>query len=472
MRQPGIHARILVSAIFLISVATFALAVKGISISQDFINQKYKEHLSLLVTYLAKNVEVAILVNDKTWLNRLSANLLSEERDITRIVISKESGDVLVDIGKKSDGSLSCIKVMVVPQKPVDINMLFSEEGLNVLSGKLREKPIGSVAIFYSSSAVWQLIEVIKRQFLGFALVIVCLAGIIFYFISRSIVSEIRKLAKAARQVAEGDFGLRLLPGALPEARLLAEGFNTMLDSIAAQNHALVKAEHELMRRDFLAEMGKFSLMVAHEVKNPLAIIKSSLDILKKDYAQETNQLMIEYIDDEVRRLNTLIENFLIFARPAKPVFAAIDANSLLADLIARLPLMNQVKGVVAQKIPDAVCLVKADSDLLTRVLTNLVSNAVDASEGSVDQILIEAGEDADEWMVSVSDRGMGIHDDDLGKIFEPFFTTKAKGCGLGLAFAYQVVRSHGGRLSAENREGGGAIFRIFLPKLKKDGEH
>jgi signal transduction histidine kinase len=264
--------------------------------------------------------------------------------------------------------------------------------------------------------------------------------------------------------VARGNLDLRVKPGNLPETRELAEAFNAMLDSLQKSNSALEKASQEMVRQKTLAEMGKFSLMIAHEVKNPLGIIKSSLDLLKQDMNLSSENTMVSYMEDEIQRMNRLIEDFLEFARPASPNCRETDMNMLIKECVTRFEL--QLKGVPASfqlTLPDHSCYLNIDPDLMTRVLSNIIKNALEITSGK-GTINIFAETCNNEWRCRITDQGPGISPADLDKIFEPFYTTRAKGTGLGLAFASQVVSGHNGLITAGNLNSGGACFTITLP--------
>jgi signal transduction histidine kinase len=282
--------------------------------------------------------------------------------------------------------------------------------------------------------------------------------------ISRSIVLDVTRLADAVRKVGRGDLGLRTEPGNLPETRELAMAFNTMLDSLAGHREALVKANQEMARHQALAELGKFSLMIAHEVKNPLGIIKISFDFLKRDLEIPQDNAMVEYIEDEIVRLNGLIEEFLLFARPAKPTFRPVDLNGMAKEMIDRVALQNTESDVVLETdLPQSLCEIFADPDLLTRALGNIVKNAYEANDGK-GVVSISARLEKGEWVLEVSDDGPGIPQENLEQVFEPFFTTKSKGTGLGLAFSKQILIAHRGTITARNRERGGATFEARIP--------
>jgi signal transduction histidine kinase len=290
---------------------------------------------------------------------------------------------------------------------------------------------------------------------------------LIFYFISRSIVAPLTYLARMVRQVSYGDTELRVHPGSLPETRELALAFNDMLDSLEKSQVALRKAHTMMSRQATLAEIGKFSMIIAHEVKNPLSIINSSLNVMKTELSIPDNHLMMQYINDEIKRLNRLIEDFLMFARPSKPRFQLADLNQMLEHVVSMFVMQYPDEDISFRYfIPDRPFNATADTDLLSRGINNIIKNACEANNGR-GVIDIRVNERDHCWILEVRDQGDGVNPKDIDKIFEPFYTTRSKGTGLGLAFARQVIRAHGGHVTVENIEAGGALFTVTIPSGK-----
>ncbi len=236
-----------------------------------------------------------------------------------------------------------------------------------------------------------------------------------------------------------------------------------MLDSLAEGRRTLKSAYEKMARQETLAEVGKFSLMIAHEVKNPLGIIKSSLEMLKTDMKIPADNLLMNYAEEEIVRLNTLIESFLMFSRPAKPQFEKIDLNQMLEQVLMGFEIQHSTNGLTFEcSIPDIPFEAEVDFDLLSRGIGNIIKNACEANNGKgvvhIDVKMIQ-----EKWQVFVTDQGRGINEKDRQKIFEPFFTTKITGTGLGLAFADQVIKAHGGSIRVDNSETGGCRFCITL---------
>ena len=457
MKGLGIHFRLLLSAILLISATTFALGYLGINIAHQFVRTRFDERILFLARYIALNSELGILIGDRSMLTRLSQNLLSE-KDVVRVLIFGEENEILADEFREETGSLSKIEVPVIlKEKPVfPWNLNRQRDNLE----------IGRVRVIYSTEGINQLLTTMKKRFLWLSLFMALVAVISFYFISRSIVAPVTRLSEAVREVARGHLAHRVKPGRLPETRNLAIAFNAMLDSLETSQKELEETQGKMIRQQTLAEVGKFSMMIAHEVKNPLSIIKSSLDVLKKKIDGSSENLMVLYIEDEIKRLNQLIEDFLSFARPTVPNFRKVDVNAHLSECVNRFKMQFLDMPVeIVDTIPSEPCYLKVDPDLLMRSISNVLKNAVDAIdlEGSV---LIEAGQIDRRWRVEISDQGPGVPEEILNKIFEPFFTTRSKGTGLGLAFTAQVISAHGGRVYAENMRETGACFRIELPIL------
>lgn len=471
----------MIAAVALITLTTVMLDVVGVKITRRFMLKRFEDRVAFLAKYLALNSEVGVLIGDRAGLKSLALNLLGEE-DVARVVITDSKRQPLVDLDREVPGPLSVVEMPVLLKKSGEENMLFTPTPKNPfdISPPAFTETIGSVRIHFSTHGIDQLMIVITRQFIWVTLGLVGIGGGVFFFISRAIVRDIRRLVETARKVGRGDYDLRATGGALPETAELAGAFNAMLDSLEGSRQALAKAQQEMIRQKSLAEMGKFSLMIAHEVKNPLGIIKSSLDILKKDLNLSEENVMVAYIEDEIRRLNHLIEEFLAFARPARPTLREVDLNELLKDIVDRFEIQHPESEIRFRTvIPPRSFQIQGDRDLLARGIGNIIKNACEANgyRGAVDIRVSCAGE---RWVVDVEDQGPGIAPENMDKIFDPFFTTRAKGTGLGLAFTGHVVEAHGGGLLAENLPGGGARFRVELPRnvldrMKdgiKDGQH
>jgi two-component system, NtrC family, sensor histidine kinase PilS len=241
----------------------------------------------------------------------------------------------------------------------------------------------------------------------------------------------------------------------------------------------VVQMEQELRRRERLAGVGELAASIAHEIRNPLAAISGSVELLKSGEGEDGARLM-DIVLREIGRLDALIRDFLQFARPAAPKLEAVALGPLFDD-VARVLEASLPEGARLQHEAEAGATARADATQLRQVIWNLVRNALEALEGpGVVRLsafrVAGAPQDAapdgrkrgmegrGSVEIVVADTGRGIALADLERIFDPFYTTKPDGTGLGLPTVHRIVESHGGALQVESRPGLGTQFRVRLP--------
>ncbi len=459
MRRFGIHIRLLVAAFMLIGATAVTLGYMGLNITRQFALSSFENRMNSLAQYLAIDSDIGIWAGQKSTLESLAQKALTE-KDVVKVTITDEGGNIQAEAKRSTDTFVEGETYEV--NAPVTFR---KDRSFPFVDNRREDQVIGNVRIEYSSAGINEPLSTMRSRFIWLSLGLSCICGVIFYFLSLSIVAPVTRLAGIARLVAEGNMKLRAQSDSLPETRELGQAFNAMLDSIEISQNALKLANEEIVRQKTLAELGKFSLMVAHEVKNPLSIIKSSLDLLKKEFPSSKDHVSTAYIEDEIQRLNQLIEDFLLFARPAVPTFRKVDLNAMLNDMIVRFEVqLNGIPVTIKTHIPKTPCQADVDPDLLMRAIGNLLKNAVEANDHQ-GVIVVQATHGETHWAIEIEDQGPGIVPESLEVIFEPFFTTRSKGTGLGLAFASQVVFAHGGRIKGENRpNNSGARFTMELP--------
>jgi signal transduction histidine kinase len=453
----GIHIRVLSAAVFLISATTFTMGYLGVNVINQFVTQRFNQRIDFMAEYLALNSELGILIGEKNLLRGFAENMLKED-DIAGVDIIDHMGKLLVGVSRDIRGPFATVEKKVYLSETEEI-----AAWVGWLSGSREEDIIGQVRVTYSVSGIKDLSRKMKERFVYIALFLNGLACVIFYVVSRSLVAPLISLAETARKVSSGNRSVRAAPGNTPESIRLASAFNDMLDSLAAGRRTLKQAYEKMARQETLAEVGKFSLMIAHEVKNPLGIIKSSLEMLKSDMNIPEDNMLLNYAEEEIVRLNNLIESFLMFSRPAKPKFDRVDLNQLMEQVIMGFEIQHGGGHLCfCCDIPQTPFEADVDFDLLSRGIGNIVKNACEANNGR-GEVDITAQVIHGKWHLFITDQGRGIKEADRQKIFEPFFTTKATGTGLGLAFADQVIKAHGGSIRVETPETGGCRFCISL---------
>lgn len=234
---------------------------------------------------------------------------------------------------------------------------------------------------------------------------------------------------------------------------------------------ALKNMETELKKADRLAAIGRFAAGVAHEIRNPLASISGSIEILQKKLNGKTNdenKKLMRIVLREIERLDTLITEFLNYARPVNPKKEKLDLNNILTETLALFKYSRTLGDCIEFKSKlGELPLISVDGAQIKQVMWNLINNACEASkkEGNVEiETSCRMEADAQRAVIVVKDRGCGIPPENLEKIFDPFFTSKDSGLGLGLSIVNNIVDAHGGSLEVESTPGKGTIFMVTIP--------
>ncbi|HYE90722.1 MAG TPA: ATP-binding protein [Terriglobales bacterium] len=243
-------------------------------------------------------------------------------------------------------------------------------------------------------------------------------------------------------------------------------------DELTGTLRRLQTAQEELLVAERMATVGRLSLKVAHEVRNPIAAIELNAEILQDIVSGEAGAQkdreeavgLVTAIRDQVTALDALTEEYLAFARFPKPHFEEESINHLLQELADFVrPVATRQGLTLAVDVDGAIPLLEIDRTLLRQAILNLVKNATEAlSRGGVLTLTSRLhGEQAE---IAVSDTGPGISAEVGERLFEQFFTTKPQGTGLGLSITRQIIDEHGGDITWANRPGGGTTFTIRLP--------
>lgn len=228
--------------------------------------------------------------------------------------------------------------------------------------------------------------------------------------------------------------------------------------------------EAEIKKTENLAAVGELAAGLAHEIRNPLASMIGSWQMISEGNLPGRDQeKMMGIIGREMERLANIVSEFLAFARPPTASPKSVAVAELLENLLQVFEhRQNQEGRVTIEKDLDSEARIYFDPGQFSQVIWNLLQNAVEASAGDI-HIKINAGLDYlyPGWVrLTVSDDGAGIAPENLKNIFDPFFTTKPKGTGLGLALVGRIIHQGGGRISVDSRPDQGACFKIYLPRL------
>lgn len=235
------------------------------------------------------------------------------------------------------------------------------------------------------------------------------------------------------------------------------------------EKHALAEA---VQRSEKMAAVGRLSAGLAHELRNPLASMSGSVQLLSESSTlDDDDRKLLAIVLKETGRLDALVTDFLRFARPRPLAMADFDLEGTFRSSLSLL--MNDARAQrlkVEMDMPSPL-MVRADQDQMGQVVWNLLRNALDAMDGREGLVRIRGAKSpGGEVTFSIEDNGVGIDGESLSSLFVPFYTTKRGGTGLGLAIVHGIVQSHGGSISVRSREGDGSTFEVTIPSSPESG--
>lgn len=278
---------------------------------------------------------------------------------------------------------------------------------------------------------------------------------------SALLLRPLRQLSRGIREVAAGDLTQRAsVVGGGRELEEMGAGFNAMTEKLA-QMRAM---EEELRRREGFAALGPAAMTIAHEIRNPLGVIKTSTDLVRRRAALTArDDKVMGYVIEEVRRIEGLLRDFLDFARPRPAQRSHVELRPIVERALAfTQPELSaaKIEATVVDDAPGARAWL--DADQIHQACLNLTLNAIDAMpQGG--RLTVRLTREGDALAFAFEDEGAGVPAGDRAGVFAPFLTTKAKGAGLGLAKVQAVAGAHGGRARCEAAPGGGARFVVTL---------
>jgi two-component system, NtrC family, sensor kinase len=238
---------------------------------------------------------------------------------------------------------------------------------------------------------------------------------------------------------------------------------------IALENALLFKEQRERFRRmsraDRLATIGELAAGAAHEIRNPLTAIRSSLQYLESKQTDETTRRLLTSALSETARINEIVSALMSFSRPTEIVRERLELQPTLEESLDLIIFQARTQKVEVRRIfPEGPLSMLGDKSQLKQLFLNLFLNAVQAMPAGGVLIVEALRKDGPKAVVTVADNGEGIPEENLDRIFDPFFTTKKGGTGLGLSICYNIVKSHGGDIEVKSRVGQGTTILVSLP--------
>jgi two-component system sensor histidine kinase HydH len=239
-----------------------------------------------------------------------------------------------------------------------------------------------------------------------------------------------------------------------------------MEEKIQKTTADLRKTEAQLIRSEKLAALGQLAAGIAHEIRNPLTSINILIHSLTDNLPDENaHREDLKVIEEEINRINEIVDQFLRFARPAPPLLEKAEIVPIFEETLQLLRPQIEKQRIAVQKEFESLPPILMDREQMKQVILNLLLNAVQAMSKRGHLILRGEISENDRFIrLSIHDSGVGISDDEMGKLFDPFFSTKEGGIGLGLSIAHRIIDQHQGKIEVESTPGKGTLFTVWLP--------
>ncbi|MCX5904916.1 MAG: ATP-binding protein [Proteobacteria bacterium] len=468
----GLNIKFIFITIFLIVFISLMFSIILVYQSRKALLYEFAKRGQSLVQNLALNAELPLLLENKETLKTLAQNLL-RENDVQKVRIVNEHNTVLVDISKGRtlwwwQQEKISQPVYLIPEGArgsTDDMSLYLDGSRPEQNTGAKGQLIGTIEVIFSREGIIETLNRIRWWIFFSATIATIIGSVGAVYFSYTLIRPIQRLARATSSIARGNWEERMDVSRDDELGELTDSFNIMASSLMKKKQELETTYRELSQKERMAEIGKFSMMIAHELKNPIGIIKGSVDIMSKtDTKAEIKATMVRYIQDEIKRLNRLIDDFLSFAKPQPPQKALSDINTIIEKVTTHFMIPEEAhKKITLHRSLDPLPAIAIDDHQIYQALLNLLSNAAQAITQQGDIYFKTDVSDAG-VRIQVSDTGVGIPDPEKEKVFDPFYTTNATGTGLGLSIVKKIVDNHSGHIQISDFTGGGTTFTIRLP--------
>jgi len=489
------RARGSLRAKFILAIASLIIALMGSVMfvvdrhqRQALLGQARLRALSLANGLVAVS-EGYLLSYNFIQLEQVIEKLVSDEEDVVYAVAHRRDGRVAVysersDLqGKNLDDPVSqravqatrlLVQDIVIPQT--------RERGYDVaipIYAPGSSQKWGTIRLGFSLERAYALIRKTRRDLFVISLLAILSSVSLAVYMAMRIAKPIGQLVAGVHEFAKGSYDHPIQVNSRDEIGYLATAFGQLGTALQLHrasledekrlleeaNDRLRETQQQLIESERLAAVGKLAARVAHEVNNPLAIIKTAIRIVRSQQADDPIKGNLQEIEEEIGRIARIIRELLDVSRPS-PTQEVVRVNRVvqgLEGLLAQSLREHEITlGVVLDPTLPSV---RISADQLKQVILNIVRNADDAMPRG-GSLSIQTSRQDDRVEISIADTGCGIAEEHLRHVFDPFFTTKAKeqGMGIGLWVSYGVIQAANGTIAVESELGKGSIFRVTLP--------
>ena len=307
--------------------------------------------------------------------------------------------------------------------------------------------------------------QIAQQNFFTFSGIVIVIIIAVLIVVTNRITKPITELRKHTNSIVENKYEEKLKLHGVDEIQELEDDFNKMIDSIK-ENIALeveLTKTKEKIKNERLTTIGELSARIAHDIRNPLATLKNSVEILDKTVPPENEMTSraISRSNTAIDRISHQVDEVLDFLRDTPLHLEKKPVRHIIKSVVKSIPIPDNIQV----HLPENNVEIQCDRLKIDRVFTNIILNAVQAIDDKPGNIKIRILDQTDTVKIEIEDDGPGIPEEDISKIFEPLYTTKQQGTGLGLAGCKNILQQHGGDITVKPNP---VIFEVILPKEQK----
>ncbi|UOD35398.1 HAMP domain-containing protein [Deferribacteraceae bacterium V6Fe1] len=310
-------------------------------------------------------------------------------------------------------------------------------------------------SVYVPESFLFSKISILKEKTLLFVFTVTLFALIAALYFAEKLITPIRKVIKGTAEFAKGNFKYRIDIKRGREIKMLADSFNKMAEDIE-------KRQEELIQINKLASLGLMSAGIAHEIKNPLAGIKTTAQLLLKRNTNDPNNELIQSIVEETDRLNRTLKNMLNFAKPTPAKIERVGLRQSVEYAINLLRKDVEGKNIKFNVEVEDIYVV-VDKDQMTQIFFNLILNAIQSIDKKIGMINIFTETNSTPPKIIIQDNGKGIDSSNLNRIFDPFFSLNPDGSGLGLSIVFNLLTQNNIEIKIDSELGVGTKITLIF---------
>jgi signal transduction histidine kinase len=459
---------LLTTAVILCVAILTIIPIRGVIINAFRVELEKKA--ASIAGSLSERVADHILLKDNYQVTEALHAILKRENDLQYIFVTDEKGKIFAHTFQNG------FPPDVLTWNPLNgeqknVQLLDTEKGfirdvgVNIFSNTKAELHVGIREDSLESTLLRM-----RNITIPIIITAIFLGIIASFFVSRLITEPLDKFVDFTEILGSGDFNRRVDISSRDEIGYLAHSFNRLSMELKAAKEKIEEAYTytHMLQAEKLSSVGQISAGLAHELKNPVAALKMLFQAFKEqpDMTRED----AEIIHGEIEKIDKILTQFLSFVRQKDFQSSELHMGRLIDRVLSLTTFDIQNSHIMVKKdVVDDLPPIQGDRALLEQVFLNLVINSIQAMPNG-GEIRISGKTDNGFIEVMIWDQGSGIPDKLRSKIFDPFFTTKQNGTGLGLSIAYNIIKTHGGKLYFNTSEKGGTVFTVKLPRGKENG--